>query len=91
MISGSGPLEDYEPLSGLQPSAAPKGGLVPPLEGPIAIAAAPQEGGMGCEGGVPAACIVNSGQKLKTPKILVEGSIMMVGSGEECEPGGWVV
>jgi hypothetical protein len=34
---------------------------------------------------------MNSGQKLKTPKIVLEGTVTMVGSGEECEPGGWVV
>ena len=91
MISGYGPADAPEFLRIFQPSAAPQGGLAAPLEGPIALAAAPQEGGMGCEGGVPAACIVNSGQKLKTPKEILEGSVLMVGSGEVCEPGGWVV
>lgn len=91
MISGSGPLEPYAPLTGLQRSAAPKGGLAAPRKGPIASAAAPTVGAWAAQGGSPAACIGNSGQKLKTSKIVLEGTVTMVGSGEECEPGGWVV
>ena len=59
--------------------------------GPSLALGPPAAGGHQSARGSSAACIVNSGQKLKTPKILVEGSISMVGSGEECEPGGWVV
>lgn len=91
MISGSGPLDDYEALRGMQRSAAPKGGLAAPLTGPIASAPAPSDGGGLAQGGQPAACIVNSGQKLSTPKSDRESDLMMVGSGDECEAGGWVV
>ncbi|MFA5378857.1 MAG: hypothetical protein WC455_24100 [Dehalococcoidia bacterium] len=38
---------------------------------------------MGCEGGVSAACIVISGQKLSTPQ-------NMVGTGSACDPGDWM-
>lgn len=91
MVSGYGPLEmeDYIPLEGTHRDR--KGGLAAPLEGPIARVPSPPWGGMVDARGDPAACIVNSGQKLETPKILSEGSIFMVGSGEECEATGWVV
>lgn len=91
MISGYGPGDAPACFRFTETDPAPKGGLVPPLEGPIASAPAPSDGGGMAQGGQPAACIVNSGQKVSTPKILVEGSVLMVGSGEECEPGGWVI
>lgn len=91
MVSGSGPLAtvDYIPLAGLR--SASEGGLAAPLSGSIARAPAPLAGGGLAQGGVSAACIVNSGQKLVTPKILTADLIRMVGSGDECEPGPWVV
>ena len=91
MTSGIGPLASvsYTPLAGLH--RAPNGGLAAPIKGPIAIVPSPPGGGMVDGGGVSAACIVNSGQKVKTPKILLPGEISMVGSGEECEPSGWTV
>ena len=92
MVSGIGPLAsvDYVPLAGCSPaggrgvSLACAGGL----EGGRATVSplVPQP----TENLPDPACIVNSGQKLKTPKIILEGSVLMVGSGDECEPGGWV-
>ena len=91
MVSGIGPLEceDYVPLAGRHP--AQEGGLAAPLEGLIPPAPAPQGGAGLAERGMSAACIVNSGQKVQTPKILLPGMVRMVGSGDECEPSGWVV
>ena len=91
LISGYGPLEsvDYEPLTGYQP--APKGGLAAPLMGGIASAPAPQWGAGLAAGGRAAECIVNSGQKLRTSKFDENSGLVMVGSGDECEPSGWVV
>jgi hypothetical protein len=89
--SGIGPLatEDYIPLAGLR--SACKGGLAAPLEGSLACAAAPAVGGLGCAGGSPAACIMNSGQKLSSPNQKKGDIKEMVGSGDECEPDGWVI
>lgn len=91
MISGYGPYDAPAFLSAFQRSEAPKGGLAAPLEGPIASAPAPAGGGGLAQGAGPAACIVNSGQKLETPKNDQKTDLVMVGSGDECEPGGWVV
>lgn len=91
MISGYGPADAPAFFAWHPTDPAPKGGLAAPLAGAIAKAPAPTDGGRAGDRGSSAACIVNSGQKLKTPKIVEEGSVLMVGSGEECEPGGWVV
>lgn len=91
MVSGYGPLEceDYEALRGNR--VPPKGGLAAPLMGDIPPAPAPQGGAGLADGGVSATCIVNSGQKVQTPKILTADLISMVGSGDECEPSGWTI
>lgn len=81
--------QDYDALAGLR--SAREGGHAAPLGAPSYVAAAPLAGGLGCEGGVSAACIMNSGQKLKTPKICDPADFRMVGSGDECEPTGWVI
>ena len=91
MISGYGPYDAPDFLPDFQRSEALKGGLVPPLEGPIASAPAPSDGGGVAQGGQSAACIGNSGQNLSTPKDAQETALLMVGSGDECEAGGWVV
>ena len=91
MVSGHGPLEseDYVPLSGYV--VARRGGLAAPPDGLLACAPAPLAGGGMAQGGQSPACIVNSGQKVSPPEVLLPGMVSMVGSGDECEPSGWVV
>lgn len=90
-VSGHGPLasEDYIPLSGY--GLTPKGGLAAPLMGGIATSPCPTDGAGAGGLGSSAACIVNSGQKIRTPKVLLPGMVSMVGAGDQCEPEGWVV
>ena len=59
--------------------------------GPSLPLGPPTDGGHQSGRGSSAACIVNSGQKLLTPEMAETGALRMVGSGDECEPGGWVV
>lgn len=91
MISGHASPDDPVPTFAFGDGSAPKGGLAAPLKGPIAKAPAPADGGRAGDRGSPTACIVNSGQKLMTPEMAESGALRMVGSGDECEPGGWVV
>ena len=59
--------------------------------GPSLALGPPTVGGTRAQGGSTAACIMNSGQKLSTPKLTDFSALRMVGTGKECEPGGWVV
>ena len=59
--------------------------------GPSLALGPPTDGGHQSGRGSSAACIVNSGQKLLTPELAENGTLRMVGSGDECESDGWVI